>query len=123
MTSYSRREFMGYVPALVGLAFMPLEAVAQEKKPWLVPKYKWNDDTLESMVRCSDAYRKQAPRPLPDPLTILYPGSGIDTNVLEIGVQILHDTPIQQIRYIFTEIGEYENLDFAKDNHRHSGNT
>lgn len=41
-------------------------------------------------------------------ITILYPGSNSDLKPLEIGFQLLYRSPIQQVNFIYTEIGEYE---------------
>lgn len=40
--------------------------------------------------------------------TILYPGSNSDSTPLEIGFQLLHRSSMDTVRFIYTEIGEYE---------------
>ncbi|MFH1521090.1 MAG: hypothetical protein ABID61_05585 [Candidatus Micrarchaeota archaeon] len=39
-------------------------------------------------------------------VTILYPGSGFDLTPLEIGLQILHNSKVDEVNYIYTEIGD-----------------
>ena len=41
-------------------------------------------------------------------VTILYPGSGFDLSPLEIGLQLLSRTAVQNVNFIYTEIGDYE---------------
>ncbi len=39
---------------------------------------------------------------------ILYPGSGADLTPLEIGLQLLHNSEVHKVHFLYTEIGEYE---------------
>ncbi len=39
-------------------------------------------------------------------VNILYPGSGIDTKQLLIGLKLLHQSPVEEVNYVYTEIGD-----------------
>ena len=107
---------------ILGAFVLPIPVFAQQtKRPFIKPRYSFNEHTLESLVLFTDAYQAHGPKPLPDPVTVLYPGSGTDTDVLEIGVRLLYETPVKHVRFIFTDIGECDPLDFNKKDQGHQG--
>ena len=107
---------------ILGAFVLPIPVFAQQtKRPFIKPRYSFNEHTLESLVLFTDAYQAYGPKPLPDPVTVLYPGSGTDTDVLEIGVRLLYETPVKHVRFIFTDIGECDPLDFNKKDQGHQG--
>ncbi len=69
---------------------------------------------LSALAEFAEWYRKNyASTPPPTPTgkretTILYPGSNSDLSPLEIGFQLLHRSSMDTVRFIYTEIGEYE---------------
>ena len=119
----TRRRFIEGLAGSFATVILPNEAIAENepRRALLKSRWRFEQDELESFVLCADAYKEKGPKPIPETVTFLYPGSGTDVNVLELGVQLLYDTPVNQARFIFTEIGEYETIDFAKANHWHEG--
>jgi hypothetical protein len=112
----TRREFMGGLARLLASALVPQIAEGRtdnprgqldqaRRDPFLVSNSREHGNDLDSMVLFSDAYCEHGPKPLRDTVTILYPGSGADTSVLELGIQLLNNTPVKKVNFIFTEIG------------------
>jgi hypothetical protein len=48
---------------------------------------------------------------VPETVNILYPGSGYDVKPLLIGLKLLHQTSVQEVDFVYTEIGS---LDLSK---------
>jgi len=118
----TRREFLEKIVTILAAATLPSIAYAEDKvRPILKPRWNMEEEDMYSMIKLADAYKEKGPQSILEALTFLYPGSGTDTNVLEIGMRLLHQTPLKEARFILTEIGEYEVSDFHKANHWHEG--
>ena len=96
--SLSRRTFLTGLFAILGACAIPraLPTVPHVSGSRSSPVFR----------EFVDLYQHDVPKD--GTVTILYPGSGFDLSPLEIGLQLLYNTEVKNVNFIYTEIGDYE---------------
>ena len=105
-----RRDFL-----FTGLAALVLGGCSFQSNT-LVPTPDVSQQTSSSIfTEFSIVYQQEyLPKKLDKTkVTILYPGSGWDLTPIEIGLDLLRRTKVQQVDYIYTEIGDWTHGAFA----------
>lgn len=95
----NRRNFIKNIGQVALLTALPRISEAQYLSPAMIDP----SSGLETFVELAENYRTKAKT-----VTILYPGSGWDLTPLEFALQLLHKSPVEEVNFIYTEIGEYE---------------
>lgn len=71
------------------------------------------DKDLSALVEFADKYRRQHLTNQEDAkiVNILYPGSAFDMSSLEIGLQLLYHSPLEQVKIVHTELGNIDSFE------------
>lgn len=123
-----RREFLRAVAAGIaagGASMLPLpnftfgqETTSSVSQPSLTervkavfkghPELRGGSPAVDVFAEAAELYAKKylAGQKDPHTTTILYPGSGVDTDPLVFGLSLLHTTPVKRVDFVFTEIGD-----------------
>ncbi len=103
MTLMNRRYFLGL--ATVGLGLIPSISFGIELEKTAFPKPNIEAETLKEFA---DLYVSKFLPAQKDPraTNILYPGGGSDLQQLHLGLNLLKNSPVERVRYVYTEIGE-----------------
>jgi hypothetical protein len=105
----TRRSFLGI--SLLAL-LNPSLCIRDSREDSLVGKVKSifgdHNEEIETIGKFADEYMK---RYLPSQsdkqvVNILYPGSGVDTRQLLMGLKFLHQSEVERVNFVYTEVGD-----------------
>ncbi len=106
----TRRSFLGIGLLALANPSMCFSDVREEDP--LVSKVKSlfrdNEAEIETIGRFADEYLKGHLPSKTDKraVNVLYPGSGIDTKQLLMGLKFLHQSEVEKVNFVYTEVGD-----------------
>ncbi len=103
MALMNRKHFLGL--AIVGLGLVPGVSFGDEPKKNASSTSNLEEETLKEFAELYVSKFLPAQKD-PRATNILYPGSGSDLQQLHLGLSLLKNSPMERVRYVYTEIGE-----------------